>query len=115
MNLPAALLAIGWMVRDTLRQSLASRLFWAEGRPCVTAFEEVGALGAVEARVGEGGAAIDSLVDEFALKHPGVLFVISAGNDGPAGSGPQPDRERGPGSGERPRPPSAAGTRCRAT
>jgi hypothetical protein len=28
MNLPAALLAIGWMVRDTLRQSLASRLFW---------------------------------------------------------------------------------------
>lgn len=31
----------------------------------------------------EGSAAIDSLVDEFALKHPGVLFVISAGNDGP--------------------------------
>ncbi|MBI4420465.1 MAG: S8 family serine peptidase [Gemmatimonadetes bacterium] len=31
----------------------------------------------------EGTAAIDSLVDEFALKHPGVLFVISAGNDGP--------------------------------
>jgi hypothetical protein len=29
MNLPAALLAIGWMVRDTLRQSIASRLFWA--------------------------------------------------------------------------------------
>jgi ABC-type transport system involved in multi-copper enzyme maturation permease subunit len=29
MNLPAALLAIGWMVRDTIRQSLASRLFWA--------------------------------------------------------------------------------------
>jgi ABC-type transport system involved in multi-copper enzyme maturation permease subunit len=29
MNLPAALLAIAWMVRDTLRQSLASRLFWA--------------------------------------------------------------------------------------
>lgn len=29
MNLRAALLAIGWMVRDTLRQSLASRLFWA--------------------------------------------------------------------------------------
>lgn len=28
MNLPAALLATGWMVRDTLRQSLASRLFW---------------------------------------------------------------------------------------
>ncbi len=31
----------------------------------------------------EGSAAIDSLVDEFVLKHPGVLFVISAGNDGP--------------------------------
>lgn len=31
----------------------------------------------------EGAAAIDSLVDEFALKHPEVLFVISAGNDGP--------------------------------
>lgn len=31
----------------------------------------------------EGGAAIDSLIDEFALKHPDVLFVISAGNDGP--------------------------------
>ncbi len=29
MNLPAALLAIGWMARDTVRQSLASRLFWA--------------------------------------------------------------------------------------
>lgn len=29
MNLPGALLAMGWMVRDTLRQSLASRLFWA--------------------------------------------------------------------------------------
>ena len=29
MNLPGALLAIGWMIRDTLRQSLASRLFWA--------------------------------------------------------------------------------------
>jgi len=29
VNLPAAILAIGWMVRDTLRQSLASRLFWA--------------------------------------------------------------------------------------
>jgi ABC-type transport system involved in multi-copper enzyme maturation permease subunit len=28
MTLPAALLAIGWMIRDTLRQSLASRLFW---------------------------------------------------------------------------------------
>ena len=31
----------------------------------------------------EGAAAIDSLIDEFALKHPDVLFVISAGNDGP--------------------------------
>jgi hypothetical protein len=29
VNLPAALLAIGWLVRDTLRQSLSSRLFWA--------------------------------------------------------------------------------------
>lgn len=29
MNLPGALLAIGWMVRDTIRQSLVSRLFWA--------------------------------------------------------------------------------------
>ncbi|HJZ94813.1 MAG TPA: hypothetical protein VKE40_28360 [Gemmataceae bacterium] len=29
MNLPAAILTIGWLVRDTLRQSLASRLFWA--------------------------------------------------------------------------------------
>ena len=26
---------------------------------------------------------IDSLVNEFSLKHPDVLFVISAGNDGP--------------------------------
>ncbi len=31
----------------------------------------------------EGAAGIDSLVNEFALKHPNVLFVISAGNDGP--------------------------------
>lgn len=31
----------------------------------------------------EGGAAIDSIVNEFALKHPDVLFVISAGNEGP--------------------------------
>ena len=31
----------------------------------------------------EGGAAIDSLVTEFTLKHPDVLFVISAGNEGP--------------------------------
>jgi ABC-type transport system involved in multi-copper enzyme maturation permease subunit len=29
MNLPAALLTIGWLVWDTLRQSLASKLFWA--------------------------------------------------------------------------------------
>ena len=28
MNLPIALLTIKWMIRDTLRQSLASRLFW---------------------------------------------------------------------------------------
>lgn len=31
----------------------------------------------------EGGAAIDSIVTEFTLKHPDVLFVISAGNEGP--------------------------------
>ncbi len=31
----------------------------------------------------EGAAAIDSVIDEFALKHPDVLVVISAGNDGP--------------------------------
>ncbi len=31
----------------------------------------------------EGSVAIDSLVNEFALKHPDVLVVISAGNDGP--------------------------------
>lgn len=31
----------------------------------------------------EGAAAIDSVIDVFALKHPGILFVISAGNDGP--------------------------------
>ncbi len=31
----------------------------------------------------EGTAAIDSLVDAFALAHPEVLVVISAGNDGP--------------------------------
>lgn len=31
----------------------------------------------------EGAAAIDSLIDAFALEHPDVLFVISAGNDGP--------------------------------
>lgn len=28
MNLPVALLTIKWMIRDTFRQSLASRLFW---------------------------------------------------------------------------------------
>lgn len=31
----------------------------------------------------EGGAVIDSLVNAFALEHPDVLVVISAGNDGP--------------------------------
>lgn len=31
----------------------------------------------------EGGAVIDSLVNAFALAHPDVLVVISAGNDGP--------------------------------
>jgi subtilisin family serine protease len=31
----------------------------------------------------EGGAAIDSLIDAYALQHPNVLVVISAGNDGP--------------------------------
>lgn len=29
MNLPGAILAIGWMIRDTIRQSVASRLFLA--------------------------------------------------------------------------------------
>ena len=31
----------------------------------------------------EGSAAIDSIIDDFALRHPEVLFVIAAGNDGP--------------------------------
>ncbi len=31
----------------------------------------------------EGTAAIDSIINEFALKHPELLFVVSAGNDGP--------------------------------
>lgn len=31
----------------------------------------------------EGGAAIDSLVDDFLVRHPDVVFAISAGNDGP--------------------------------
>ncbi len=31
----------------------------------------------------EGTAAIDSIVNEFVLKHPDILFVIAAGNDGP--------------------------------
>ncbi len=33
--------------------------------------------------VHEGSAAIDSIVNAFALKHPNVLFVSSSGNDGP--------------------------------
>ncbi len=28
MNLPTGLLTVKWMIRDTFRQSLASRLFW---------------------------------------------------------------------------------------
>ncbi len=31
----------------------------------------------------EGSAALDSIVNNFALRYPDVLFVISAGNDGP--------------------------------
>ncbi|MFQ5705391.1 MAG: S8 family serine peptidase [Gemmatimonadales bacterium] len=31
----------------------------------------------------EGTAAIDSIVNEFVLRHPDLLFVIAAGNDGP--------------------------------
>jgi subtilisin family serine protease len=31
----------------------------------------------------EGGAVIDSIIDEFILEHPDILFVISAGNEGP--------------------------------
>ncbi|MFQ5550509.1 MAG: S8 family serine peptidase, partial [Gemmatimonadales bacterium] len=31
----------------------------------------------------EGASAIDSIVNQFALKHPHVLFVSSTGNDGP--------------------------------
>jgi subtilisin family serine protease len=31
----------------------------------------------------EGAAAIDSLLDAFAARHPDVLVVVSAGNDGP--------------------------------
>ena len=34
----------------------------------------------------EGGAAMDSLVDAFLLRHPDVVFTISAGNDGPGTS-----------------------------
>lgn len=34
----------------------------------------------------EGGAAMDSLVDAFLLRHPDVVFAISAGNDGPGTS-----------------------------
>lgn len=33
--------------------------------------------------VSEGSAAIDSIVNQFALKHPNILFVSSTGNDGP--------------------------------
>jgi len=32
---------------------------------------------------GAGNPVIDSLIDAFALRHPRVVFVISAGNDGP--------------------------------
>src|SRR4051812_45841917 len=28
MNLPAAFLAVHWLIRDTFRQALASRIFW---------------------------------------------------------------------------------------
>jgi len=31
----------------------------------------------------EGHATIDSIIDAFAVDHPDILFVISAGNDGP--------------------------------
>lgn len=31
----------------------------------------------------EGRAAIDSIVDAFVIRHPGVFFTVSAGNDGP--------------------------------
>lgn len=42
------------------------------------------------------------------LAHSSLRVVhTSAGSEGPAGPGQRPDRERGPGSGERPRPPSA--------
>jgi len=34
----------------------------------------------------EGGAAVDSLVDEFLVGHPDVVFTVSAGNDGPGTS-----------------------------
>jgi tripeptidyl-peptidase-2 len=34
----------------------------------------------------EGAAAMDSLVDAFLLRHPDVVFAISAGNDGPGTS-----------------------------
>jgi phosphatidylethanolamine-binding protein (PEBP) family uncharacterized protein len=42
------------------------------------------------------------------LAHSSLRVVhTSAGNEGPAGTGQRPDREGRPGSGERPRPPSA--------
>jgi len=31
----------------------------------------------------EGDASIDSIINEFVLRHPHVLFVVSAGNEGP--------------------------------
>lgn len=34
----------------------------------------------------EGGAAIDSIVDAFLVRHPDVVFTMSAGNDGPGTS-----------------------------
>jgi ABC-type transport system involved in multi-copper enzyme maturation permease subunit len=53
MNLPAALYAIRWLVRDTFRQSLASRLFWimlAVSALCVLACLSVRVEGDVQLR-----------------------------------------------------------------
>src|SRR5262249_27203237 len=50
MNLPAALYAIRWLVRDTFRQSLASRIFWvmlAVSALCVFVCLSVGVQGDV--------------------------------------------------------------------